>query len=209
MGKRTGIISLMVLLATAGTFAQATSQLAGTIRDAAGMPMPGILVELSSPALTDTIRPVATDSRGRYRFDRLPAGTYSMTFTLIGFWSERREIELPGGYRRPMNVRLYGDGEREPLADTSGGATLEGTVLDQMQGVIPGVNVTLTGAATMKTTSDTDGRFSFTGLPPGDYELRAGLEGFGTTVWKVTFAAGYKRTMRIELSVAADVLRRP
>src|SRR5688572_11702469 len=144
----------MVLLAIACTFAQAGSLLAGVVRDAAGLPMPGILVEISSADLTETVRPVATDSRGRYRFDRLPPGTYAITFTLIGFWSERRELQLPSGYRMPFNVRLYGQGESEPLADPSAGASLSGTVVDQLQGVMPGVTLTLTGRATRTTKSD-------------------------------------------------------
>jgi hypothetical protein len=201
MGKRTAATGAMVLLAIACTFAQAASLLAGTVRDAAGLPMPGILVEISSADLAQPVRPVATDSRGRYRFDRLPPGTYAMTFTLIGFWSERRELQLPSGYRLPFNVRLYGRGESEPLPDSSAGATLHGTVVDQMQGVMPGVTLTLNGPIARTTKSDAPGgQFSFTGLPTGDYELRAALEGFATTVRKAALASGTKLTMRVEMS---------
>ena len=204
MGKRTAATSAMVLLAIACTFAQAGSLLAGTVRDADGVPMPGILVEISSAELPQPVRPVATDSRGRYRFDRLPPGTYSMTFTLIGFWSERREIQLPSGYRLPMNVRLYGQGESESLPDSSAGASLNGTVVDQLQGVMPGVTLTLTGPVTRTTKSDeSGGQFSFTGLPTGDYELRAALEGFATTVRKAALASGTKLTMRVEMTAVA------
>jgi hypothetical protein len=131
-----------------------------------------------------------------------------MTFTLIGFWSERRDIQLPSGYRLPMNVRLYGRGESEPLADSSAGSSLNGTVVDQLQGVMPGVTLTLTGPVMRTTKSDAPGgQFSFTGLPAGDYELRAALEGFATTVRKAALAAGTKLTMRVEMS--AVVTRSP
>ena len=201
MSVRTTVTGVMVLLAIASTFAQIGSRLSGTVRDAAGQPMPGILVEISNPALPEAVRPVATDSRGQYRFERMPPGTYSMTFTLIGFWSERREgIRHPN--RLPVNVRLYGNGELEPMAATaSDGASLTGTVVDAMQGVIPSVALSLKGPATRTATSDMNGQFSLTGLPAGDYELRASLDGFATTVRRVTLAADARRTLRVEMSV--------
>lgn len=203
MSVQTTVTGVMVLLAIASTFAQIGSRLSGTVRDAAGQPMPGILVEISNPAAPEAVRPVATDSQGRYRFERMPPGTYSMTFTLIGFWSERREgIQHPNRSRLPVNVRLYGDGESEPMAATaSDGASLTGTVVDAMQGVIPSVVLSLTGSATRTTTSDMNGQFSVTGLPPGDYELRASLDGFATTVRRVTLAGDARRTLRVEMSV--------
>lgn len=206
MRERMAATVIIVFLAVACAVAQGTGQLAGTVRDADGLPMPGILVEVSSPALAETVRPVATDARGRYRFAGLPPGVYSITFRLIGFWAERRELQLPSGYRMPFNVRLYGNGELEPLPDAAGGASLRGTVLDPMQGVMPGVTLNLSGPATRTTTSDSRGEFSFTNLPAGDYQLRAALEAFGTTVRRVALAAGTTRTLRVEMSVAAIFL---
>ena len=205
---RISAAGVIVFLAVTCTFAQVGSPLSGTVRDAAGQPMPGILVEISSPAVAETVRPVATDSRGRYRFASLPPGTYSMTFTLIGFWSERREgIQFPNRNRRPVNVRLYGNGESEPPATVSDGARLRGTVLDAMQGVIPGVALVLAGPAMRTTTSDVNGQFSFTGLPAGDYQLRASLEAFATTVRRVALAANTTRALRVEMSVGGPITR--
>jgi hypothetical protein len=211
MGTRTAAAGVILFLASAATLAQAGSDLSGTVRDGAGQPMPGILVEVSSPDVAGAVRPVATDARGRYRFVRLPPGTYSISFTLIGFWTERREgIQHPNRSRRPLNVRLYGDGDTEPPATASDGASLTGTVFDAVQGGIPSVAVSLTGPATRATTSDMNGQFSYTGLPAGDYELRASLEGFATTVRRVTLAADARRAVRIEMSVGGppDQLRR-
>jgi hypothetical protein len=202
MGERMTAAVVIIFLAGASAVAQSESQLAGTVRDAAGQPMAGILVEISSPALAEAVRPVATDSRGRYRFVGLPTGTYAITFTLIGFWTDRREgIQLPNRARLPFSVRLYGDVESDPPAIASGGAGLSGTVFDDRQGVIPSVAVSVTGPATRMATTDGSGQFSFTKLPAGDYELRAALEGFGTTVRKVSFGPGTRLTLRLEMSV--------
>ena len=206
MRERLTTIGVMVLLAATCTFAQVGSLLSGTVRDAAGQPMPGILVEVSGPAGNEAVRPVATDARGRYRFDRLPPGTYSFSFTLIGFWTERREgVQHPNRARRPLNVRLYGDVEWEPPAVSSGGAGLTGTVFDAMQGVLPSVALGLTGPATRTTTSDVTGQFSFTGLPAGDYELRASLDAYATTVRRVTLATDTSRTLRVEMSAGGSI----
>src|SRR3954447_20278387 len=54
-----------------------------------------------------------------------------------------------------------------------------GTVLDQdNNSSIPGVTITLTGAATQVQVTDGQGKFHFLGLSPGSYNLRVEIEGF-------------------------------
>jgi hypothetical protein len=64
-------------------------------------------------------------------------------------------------------------------------ATLSGVVQDPSGAIVPGVRInarnTQTGAE-RNTNSDTEGRYSFTGLEPGQYELRAELSGFKTAM---------------------------
>jgi len=63
---------------------------------------------------------------------------------------------------------------------------LSGTVVDTSDKVMPGVSVGLRGPESRSTVTDKDGRFAFTSLTGGDYELWARLTGFATTVEKVT-----------------------
>jgi len=59
--------------------------------------------------------------------------------------------------------------------------TLSGSVVDPMNGLVPGVTLTLTNArnqAKHEVSSDDGGRFEFVGLPPGDYVLEARFPGF-------------------------------
>src|SRR5688572_6170097 len=65
--------------------------IAGVARDASGAVMPGVTVEVTSPALIEKVRSTVTDSNGRYQITALPVGTYSATFTLPGFTTTRRE----------------------------------------------------------------------------------------------------------------------
>ncbi len=60
-------------------------------------------------------------------------------------------------------------------------ATISGTVQDKDGGVMPGVTVTATNAATnlvRTSTTGGEGRYVLAGLPPGTYELRIEISGF-------------------------------
>src|SRR5712692_9448483 len=86
---------LLVLLLPATVCAQAS--LTGTVRDASGGVLPGVTVEASSPALIEKTRTAVTDGSGQYRIVDLRPGTYSLTFTLPGFTTVKRDgIELTG-----------------------------------------------------------------------------------------------------------------
>src|SRR6266545_877165 len=61
------------------------------------------------------------------------------------------------------------------------GGTLSGRVLDAQKLPVPGVTVTATGQQGARTAvSDADGRFSIPFLTPGNYDLKAELQGFKT-----------------------------
>ena len=77
------------------TYAQAS--IAGIVKDASGAVLPGATVEASSPALIERTRSVVTDGTGQYKIVDLRPGIYSVTFTLPGFQTVKREgVELSG-----------------------------------------------------------------------------------------------------------------
>ena len=80
---------LVVLLLPGTVFAQAA--LTGTVHDASGAVLPGVNVEAASPALIEKTRSAVTDGAGQYRIIDLVPGTYSLTFTLSGFATVKRE----------------------------------------------------------------------------------------------------------------------
>ena len=86
---------LTVLLLPRALFAQAI--LTGTVHDPSGAILPGVTVEAASPVLIERSRTATTDGSGQYRIIDLLPGTYSLTFTLGGFTTVKREnIELSG-----------------------------------------------------------------------------------------------------------------
>ena len=77
------------------------------VRDTSGAVLPGVTVEAASPALIEKVRSVVTDATGQYRIVNLLPGTYSVTFSLPGFSTVKREgIELTGTFVATVNGDL-------------------------------------------------------------------------------------------------------
>jgi hypothetical protein len=92
--KMLAVLTLVVLVPSAA-FAQVA--LAGTVKDASGAVLPGVTVEASSPVLIEKTRTATTDATGQYRIESLQPGSYSVTFTLAGFSTLKRdEVALSG-----------------------------------------------------------------------------------------------------------------
>src|SRR2546421_6547821 len=96
---------LVLLLLPAAAHAQAA--ITGVARDASGGILPGVTVEAASPVLIEKVRSVVTDGTGQYRIVDLRPGTYSVTFSLTGFSTVKREgIELSGTFVATVNSDL-------------------------------------------------------------------------------------------------------
>ncbi|HVZ19650.1 MAG TPA: TonB-dependent receptor [Vicinamibacterales bacterium] len=101
------IVVLLALgaLVPSAVFAQAS--IAGVVKDTSGAVLPGVTVEAASPALIEKTRSAVTDGSGQYRIENLRPGTYSVTFTLAGFTTVKREgLELTGSFTATVNADL-------------------------------------------------------------------------------------------------------
>ena len=101
------VVALCVLLFPAATSAQEASGIAGVARDTSGAVLPGVTVEAASPVLIEKVRTVVTDGEGRYNIVDLRPGTYTVTFSLAGFNTVKREgVELTAGFTATVNADL-------------------------------------------------------------------------------------------------------
>jgi hypothetical protein len=97
----------VALLLAAPALVQAQASITGVVSDASGAVLPGVTVEVASPALIERVRYVVTDGSGQYRVIELRPGTYSVTFTLPGFATIRRDgIELSGSFVATVNAEM-------------------------------------------------------------------------------------------------------
>jgi hypothetical protein len=79
----------------------------GVVKDTSGAVLPGVTVEAASPALIEKVRTALTDASGQYHVENLRPGMYSLTFTLTGFSTVKREgIELAGSFTATVNAEL-------------------------------------------------------------------------------------------------------
>jgi hypothetical protein len=83
------------------------ASITGLVRDSTGLVLPGATVEASSEALIEKVRTTISDEQGLYRITDLRPGLYTVTFTLTGFSTVRREgIELTPGFVATINADL-------------------------------------------------------------------------------------------------------
>src|SRR5580765_7385151 len=103
---RFGWIALAALvLAPATVYAQAS--VTGVVKDSSGAVLPGVTVEVSSPALIEKTRSSVTDGSGLYQIIQLVPGTYTVTFTLTGFSTFKRDgLELSGSFVASFNADM-------------------------------------------------------------------------------------------------------
>ncbi|MBI3262180.1 MAG: carboxypeptidase regulatory-like domain-containing protein, partial [Acidobacteria bacterium] len=161
VSRRVGAIVLaawaLLVLLPGGV--QAQSAIAGVVRDSTGGVLPGVTVEASSPALIEKVRAVVTDNAGQYLIVDLRPGLYTVTFTLTGFNTVKREgLELPSNFTATVNVELRVGTLQEtvtvsgesPVVDTRS-ATQQQVLTRELLDSVPtgrniwGIGATLTG----------------------------------------------------------------
>ena len=114
------------LFALLPSVAHAQSSFTGVVKDTSGAVLPGVTVEVASPVLIEKTRSVITDSSGSYRLVDLRAGTYTITFTLGGFSSQKREgVELPSNFVMTVNSEMKIGSLEETLTVTGASPTVD------------------------------------------------------------------------------------
>ena len=100
------------LLAFAGVLlvssaASAQSAIVGVVKDTSGAAMPGVTVEAASDVIIEKVKSAITDGDGNYRIADLRPGTYTITFSLTGFKSFRRDgFQLASEFTATVNAEL-------------------------------------------------------------------------------------------------------
>src|SRR5687767_9153305 len=131
-----GSVLVFLLMRAASAHAQQTSGISGIVRDTSGAVLPGVTVEAASPALIEKVRTVVTDTEGRYNIADMRPGAYTVTFTLPGFSTFRREgIALTAGFTATVNVDMQ-VGSLEETITVTGASPLVDTQNVRQQTIV-------------------------------------------------------------------------
>jgi hypothetical protein len=196
------VIAVCVVLAPASALAQ--SAIIGAVRDTSGAALPGVTVTAASPVLIEKTKVAVTDGSGGYRITDLRPGTYTVTFTLTGFNTFRRDdLELPADFTATLSAELTVGALEEtitvtgasPVVDVSSSTrvqTLDRELLDtlptgrsifSMAQLVPGVNLNqpdVGGSRAMQQTyMTTRGLTSANNIVQVDGMMINGLDGDG------------------------------
>ncbi len=168
----TVLVGLLVLAGCdSGTGPGPLGEVSGVV-SVEGRGFSGIEVELSGPER----RVTTTDAGGRYAFTEVPTGAYVVTIRGVpsdaSFSTTSRTAVLAReSDRRTVTVDFSGSFIRT--------AGIQGRVLSRDRGVA-GVTVRAEGPDTLITSSDGEGRYGFSGIRAGQYQLR--ISGFPSSV---------------------------
>jgi hypothetical protein len=95
------------------------------------------------------------------------------------------------------------------IAQSVGSGTIEGTVRDESNAILPGVTLTISSpqllAKEVTQVTDSAGDYKFVDLPPGTYRLKAELSGFSTFIREdLRLTVGF--TARVDLSLKVGAM---
>ena len=154
--------------------------LAGRVTDGeTDLPLSGVTVTLSGRVSHSLV----SGGDGRFALNRLPAGTYGVSFTLAGYAPLVATIALPMGSQIDV-----GDLSLLPSDLSPSTATVRGIVTDAItQTPLAGVTVTANGQIT---TTDAQGRYQIRALTPGAITLTASIANYLSASGRMSVVAG-------------------
>src|SRR5262245_8841787 len=182
----------LLLAVPALIHAQGWGTFAVVVKDASGAVLPGVTVEAASPALIEKMRTAVTNESGQYTIVSLPPGTYSVSFTLPGFSTSKRDgIQMLANFTAQVNAELKVGGLTEtvevtaetPLVDVQSSAVARAVTKDIIKEIPTGgtmyllasmmVGVNMTGGAAVVDVGGSSGspvqaQLSAHGSTPGD-----------------------------------------
>jgi hypothetical protein len=120
MMRRVQELVVLASIVLSPTLAYAQASITGVVRDTSNAILPGVTVEAASPVLIEKVRSVVSDGTGQYRIENLRPGAYTVTFTLPGFATVRREgVELAGTFTATINAEMRVGSLEETITVTS------------------------------------------------------------------------------------------
>jgi len=134
--------------------------ISGKVKDKKGSPIRDANVALGGASPSTT----RTDPNGHYSFCGLANGSYTITPSegLYAF--------------TPSSAKIVFSGKDVTVRDFTGScknSSISGKILDGKGSPVTGVSVTMSGASSRKTQTSSNGTYSFSNVPAGNYTIKA------------------------------------
>ncbi len=188
--KFVGLALLVAFAFSAAAMAQGipTGRLSGRVTDSEGNGVPGVAVEIQSPALQG-VRTAVTDLNGDYVVPSLPPGEYTVTYTMDGFETQSRTSRLASSQALQLDVNMSlaavtetievtGEAVTVISKDNTNATTISQSTLEELPGgrtqlaavaLSPGVAATgPAGAITISGSQSWENTFSINGVNVND-----------------------------------------
>ena len=136
--------------------------------------------------VTDGTREAFTGSTGRYTIYGVPAGTYTVTVSAMGYLSQSKTVTVLPGRTALANFSLA----------VSPGGAIAGVVTDTSSRPVAGATVT---DGSRRATTATDGRYYLADVPEGNYTVTASAPGYLPTVMAAIVYRGVTTTKNFVL----------
>src|ERR1700704_1454776 len=135
-------VALCLLLSTL-TFAQTTNAtLGGTVSDASGALIPGVMITATNTQ-TGIVTTVISNETGAYQFASLQTGTYKVSAELAGFQTQTyNNVALGVSQQVRLNFSLQVGGVAQNVEVTIAADTLIATTSASVGNVLPDYKVT-------------------------------------------------------------------
>src|SRR5438132_7489876 len=132
--RATAALAVVLLLSSAARAQESTATIGGVVKDASGAVLPGVTVEAASPELIEKVRTVVTDGTGQYRIISLRPGPYSVTFTLTGFSTVKRDgLDVKVGIVTIVNADMKVGAVAETITVTGETPVIDGQSAKRQQ----------------------------------------------------------------------------
>jgi hypothetical protein len=171
----------------------AQSTISGRITDHRGNPAAATILWLR--ALGQRVTETETDADGRYRFDHLGAGSYSLE--LLGRGLIAQNLRVDGANALTQDVQLAAPAQ----------SSIRGRLLDARDQPVANRTLLLSGPKSLQTASAVDGSFRFEGLAAGEYAVRvADIPSIKTTL---SLGVEDQKTITLHLPATASDAESP
>ncbi|HEY6968557.1 MAG TPA: carboxypeptidase regulatory-like domain-containing protein [Candidatus Angelobacter sp.] len=131
-----------------------------------------------------------TDSNGNYTLGNVAPGTYNVTASHTGWFSQTKSVTVTSGATSTLNFAL------------ATGGKVGGTVTNSSGSPISGTAVTITGgniSTTVNTTTNSTGGYNSNWVPVGPYTVTVSATGFTTQSQATTVTTGNTTTLNFTM----------